>query len=133
VYLVRTRRRWRASRKNQAIQTPFSNRPHLAFDNHIGCFKRDVDNLNAFGPEYGVKQFCEQEYDAVRAAIVLPWSNGQIEGQIHRLKLLKRQMYGRANLDLLRIRLIRHPIGTTFEHEPILGKVYPMNRQVNCA
>jgi transposase len=54
-------------------------------------------------------QSIEQDRDAVRAAIVLPWSNGQTEGQIHRLKLLKRQMYGRAKLDLLRIRLISPP------------------------
>jgi transposase len=54
-------------------------------------------------------QSIEQDRDAVLAAIALPWSNGQTEGQIHRLKLLKRQMYGRANLDLLRIRLIPSP------------------------
>lgn len=38
---------------------------------------------------------------AVRNAIVSPWSNGQTEGQITCLKLIKRQMYGRAKLDLL--------------------------------
>ena len=43
---------------------------------------------------------------AVRAAITLPWSNGQTEGQITRLKLVKRQMYGRGKLDLLQARLI---------------------------
>jgi transposase len=43
---------------------------------------------------------------AVRAAIVSPWSNGQTEGQITKLKLVKRQMYGRAKLDLLEARLI---------------------------
>jgi transposase len=43
---------------------------------------------------------------AVVAAIEEPWSNGQTEGQITKLKLVKRQMYGRANLDLLRARLI---------------------------
>jgi len=43
---------------------------------------------------------------AVRNAIVSPWSNGQTEGQITRLKLIKRQMYGRAKLDLLQARLI---------------------------
>ena len=37
---------------------------------------------------------------AVRAAITLPWSNGQTEGQITRLKLVRRQMYGRGNIDL---------------------------------
>ena len=44
--------------------------------------------------------------DAVAAALREPWSNGQTEGQINRLKTLKRQMYGRANLDLLRARLV---------------------------
>jgi transposase len=42
---------------------------------------------------------------AVAAAMTLPWSNGQTEGQITKLKLVKRQMYGRAKLDLLRARL----------------------------
>ena len=44
---------------------------------------------------------------AVLAALSLPYSNGQVEGQINRLKTLKRQMYGRASLDLLRIRVMR--------------------------
>jgi transposase len=43
---------------------------------------------------------------AVRAAITSPWSNGQTEGQITRLKLVKRQMYGRGKIDLLQARLI---------------------------
>ena len=43
---------------------------------------------------------------AVRAAILSPWSNGQTEGQITKLKLVKRQMYGRAKLDLLEARLV---------------------------
>jgi transposase len=43
---------------------------------------------------------------AVAAAIEEPWSNGQTEGQITKLKLVKRQTYGRANLDLLRARLL---------------------------
>lgn len=43
---------------------------------------------------------------AVAAALAEPWSNGQTEGQITRLKLVKRQMYGRAKLDLLEARLI---------------------------
>jgi len=43
---------------------------------------------------------------AVSAAIVSQWSNGQTEGQITKLKLVKRQMYGRAKLDLLEARLI---------------------------
>lgn len=43
---------------------------------------------------------------AVRAAITSPWSNGQTEDQITRLKLLERQMYGRGKIDLLQARLI---------------------------
>lgn len=43
---------------------------------------------------------------AVRAAITLPWSNGPVEGQVNRLKMLKRQMYGRAGFDLLRERVL---------------------------
>ena len=44
---------------------------------------------------------------AVAEALRLPWSNGMVEGQIHRLKLIKRQMYGRASFDLLRLRVLR--------------------------
>ncbi len=36
----------------------------------------------------------------------LVWSNGQVEGQVNRLKTLKRQMYGRASFELLRARLL---------------------------
>ena len=43
---------------------------------------------------------------AVLAALREPWSIRQTEGQINKLKALKRQMYGRANLDLLRARLV---------------------------
>lgn len=46
---------------------------------------------------------------AVAAALTQPWSNGQTEGQITRLKLVKRQMFGRAKLDLLEARLIGAP------------------------
>jgi transposase len=43
---------------------------------------------------------------AVVAAITSPWSNGQTEGQITKLKLVKRQMYGRGKIDLLQARVI---------------------------
>ncbi len=49
------------------------------------------------------------DFGAVRAALTEPWSNGQTEGQITKLKLVKRQMYGRAKLDLLRARLVAQP------------------------
>lgn len=47
------------------------------------------------------------DLQAVRAALEYEWSNGQTEGQVHRLKLVKRQMYGRGKLDLLRARVLR--------------------------
>jgi transposase len=46
------------------------------------------------------------DHAAVVAAASLPYSNGQTEGQVNKLKVLKRQMYGRAKLDLLRLRLL---------------------------
>jgi transposase len=47
-----------------------------------------------------------QDHSAVKAALTQPYSQGQTEGQITRLKLLKRAMYGRANFDLLRQRFL---------------------------
>jgi transposase len=46
------------------------------------------------------------DYDAVRAAVTLSWSTGPVEGQINRLKMVKRSMYGRAGLDLLSRRFL---------------------------
>jgi transposase len=53
-----------------------------------------------------VAKSLQQEYAAIEAACSQPWNQGQVEGQIHRLKCLKRQMDGRAQLDLLRLRLL---------------------------
>ena len=47
-----------------------------------------------------------RDYEAVKAALSFEWSNGQVEGQVNRLKLIKRQMYGRANFDLLRAKVL---------------------------
>ena len=60
-----------------------------------------------------LKQFAKgikQDLAAVTNALALPWSNGQTEGQVNRLKLIKRQMYGRANFDLLRKRVLFNPM-----------------------
>jgi transposase len=48
----------------------------------------------------------QQDRAAVAAACSLPWNQGQVEGQVNRLKWLKRQMYGRARFDLLRLRVL---------------------------
>jgi transposase len=47
-----------------------------------------------------------RDYEAVAAALEYEWSSGQVEGQINRLKLIKRQMYGQASFDLLRQRIL---------------------------
>jgi transposase len=51
-------------------------------------------------------QRLKTDHAAVQAAVRLPWSTGPVEGQINRLKMLKRQMYGRASLDLLHRRFL---------------------------
>jgi transposase len=47
-----------------------------------------------------------RDIEAVRHAIAEPWSSGEAEGQINRLKTLKRAMYGRAGIELLRARML---------------------------
>lgn len=76
---------------------------------------RDLDKLNLWMDDvrhcgiYGMQRFArslQQDTHAVRNAITEPWSNGQLEGKISRLKMLKRAMYGRANVELLRARMM---------------------------
>lgn len=52
-----------------------------------------------------------EDYAAVKAGVTMSWSTGPVEGHINRLKMLKRQMFGRAHLDLLRQRFLRTPRG----------------------
>jgi transposase len=69
----------------------------------VGPAIRNIDRRRA---ERTCKQGVTKDIAAVHAALVQPWSNGQTEGQITKLKLVKRQMYGRAKIDLLQARLI---------------------------
>ena len=48
----------------------------------------------------------ENDFSAVQAAVSYDWSNGQLEGQVNRLKTIKRMMYGKAKFDLLRKRIL---------------------------
>lgn len=48
----------------------------------------------------------ESDYPAIEAAATYEWSNGQVEGQVNRLKMIKRQMYGRAGFNLLKKRVV---------------------------
>jgi transposase len=66
----------------------------------------DEARASAVSELKGVATKLRQDQDAVVAALTLPYSQGQTEGFITKLKLLKRSMYGRANLDLLRGRIL---------------------------
>jgi transposase len=77
--------------------------------------ERQVDQLDAWLEQAqgcGVRELrrfalgLRQDYAAVRAALEYSWSQGQTEGQVNRLKQIKRQMYGRAKFDLLRLRVL---------------------------
>lgn len=59
-----------------------------------------------FKPLVNFATTLQQDWPAILAAVSLPWSNGQTEGQVNRLKFIKRQMYGRAHFDLLRLRVL---------------------------
>ena len=72
-------------------------------------------DANALGPWLAAAEQSElrslamslrRDRDAVLAAVLFPWSNGQVEGQVNRLKLVKRTMYGRAGFALLRRRVL---------------------------
>jgi transposase len=62
----------------------------------------------------------QKDMAAVSAAVESPWSNGQVEGQINRLKTIKRQMYGRAGLPLLKARILPYQAiaGTVDQRAP---------------
>jgi transposase len=62
--------------------------------------KSELPELRAFAA--GIRR----DHAAVEQMLLTPWSSGQAEGRVDRLKLLKRQMYGRANFDLLRKRVL---------------------------
>jgi len=55
----------------------------------------------------GFAQSLKKDYKAVKAGLTLVWSQGPVEGHVHRLKLLKRQMYGKASFQTLRKRVLQ--------------------------
>jgi transposase len=54
----------------------------------------------------GFARGLQRDYAAVAAALEQPYSNGPTEGQVNKLKVVKRAMYGRAKFDLLRTRVL---------------------------
>lgn len=71
-------------------------------------FKRWLEKVrtSGIGELIGFANGVEQDRQPVEKAFESEWSQGQVEGQVNRLKLIKRQMYGRANFDLLRTRVV---------------------------
>ena len=87
----------------------------LAQDFRVMVTKRQVTVLGRWLEEAktsGIKELQSlargiyRDFDAVRAALATGYSNGQTEGKVNKLKCIKRQMYGRANFDLLRQRML---------------------------
>ena len=90
----------------------------LAHDFQTLMRQRDIAALDAWLPRAeasdapelrGFAAGIRADYAAVAASLTSEWSQGQVEGQVNRLKETKREMYGRANFDLLRLRLL-HPV-----------------------
>jgi transposase len=82
---------------------------------------RDVSGFEAWQEAVtnsGIAPLCaclsgfHRDKSSIVAALTHEWSNGQVEGQVNRLKLIKRSMYGRAKLDLLRARVLPMASGT---------------------
>jgi transposase len=69
-----------------------------------------------------------EDYAAVKAGVTLPWSTGPVEGHINRLKMLKRQMFGRAHLDLLSRRFV---LASRPEQAPAPGLCAPSPAYAN--
>jgi transposase len=86
---------------SQEFVTMLKNREASSLDGWLTRAKEShVSQLNSF--VNGISR----DYAAVRAAFSLSWSNGTTEGHVNRLKFLKRQMFGRAHLDLLRVKVL---------------------------
>lgn len=95
----------------RAIIEPFQHFVAMVREKRVEAFNVWLQAASR-SPCRALKQFAlglQWDADAVRAALSLDWSNGQTEGQINRLKFIKRQMYGRAKFDLLRLRILHSP------------------------
>jgi hypothetical protein len=82
--------------------------PAVPYLGALNLDKEDMIQARASGI-YAMQRFAKtirQDLEAVRNGVSEPWSNGQTEGQINRLNTLKRAMYGRAGVELLRARMM---------------------------
>ncbi len=101
----------RVRRSEEELETAYQ----LAQDFRVMVTRRQADVLGRWLTEAKSSGIAElhslatgilRDFDAVRAALLLPYSNGQTEGQVNKLKSLKRQMYGRATFEVLRRRVL---------------------------
>nr|WP_232542906.1 ISL3 family transposase [Streptomyces sp. QHH-9511] len=103
------------------LKTVLANCPELeALTGHVRSFARMLterqgeqlpDWLNAVRQDdlpslHTLAAGIDRDRDAVIAGLTLPWSSGVVEGHVNRIKMLKRQMFGRAGFDLLRKRVL---------------------------
>ena len=81
---------------------------------HSGPMHQWIENAkrSAFGPVVRFAFGLQKDISAVAAAVETTLSNGQVAGQINRLKTIKRQMYGRAGFELLRARVLPYAPNT---------------------
>jgi transposase len=87
---------------------------NLLKDRSVAAFDTWLDTAD-HSPLKTVRNFSKSlrdEYSFIRAALEHEWSNGQTEGQVNRLKFIKRQMYGRASFELLRQKVLYYPGST---------------------
>jgi transposase len=70
----------------------------------------------------------QKDKEAVLAGLTLPWSTGPLEGHINRFKLIKRSMYGRAEFDLLKLRVL-HQDKKSQERKK-RGRIVKNNKQI---
>ena len=87
------------------LSTTFLAMVHERCGEHLHDWITDAQT-SGIGPLRRFAQGLLTDYAAVLAGLTLPINNGQLEGQINRLKMIKRQMFGRANFDLLKQRVL---------------------------
>jgi transposase len=92
----------------------------LLAQHDLAAFEPWLDEAEASGlPSFhAVAQGFRHDIEAIKAAFTMPWSTGQCEGQICRVKLIKRMGYGRAKLDLLRQRILHRSTRPAAHDDP---------------
>ncbi len=85
----------------QAFVTMIRKRQGEQFDTWLqSCLDSDIPDIQTFA------EGLQKEYLPVKAALTFPYSNGPVEGQINKLKYMKRSMYGRGSFELVRQRFL---------------------------